>query len=106
MKVQAFILAFALAGSAADAQVLTFAMGSCAELSDPESELIFTHIKAKKPDFFFWLGDKYLLCQRGMERQHSDGGKLEAEACKPPAGSNDAEHQPTRHLGRSRFWAQ
>ncbi len=57
MKVQAFILAFALAGSAADAQVLTFAMGSCAELSDPESELIFTHIKAKKPDFFFWLGD-------------------------------------------------
>jgi len=57
MKVQAFILAFALAGSAAYAQVLTFAMGSCAELSDPESELIFTHIESKKPDFFFWLGD-------------------------------------------------
>jgi alkaline phosphatase D len=36
---------------------LTFAMGSCAELSDPVREEIFTSILAKKPDFFFWLGD-------------------------------------------------
>ena len=57
MKFQAFILAFALTGTSANAQELTFAMGSCAELSDRESELIFTRIEAKKPDFFFWLGD-------------------------------------------------
>ena len=57
MKVQAFILAFALAGTSVYAQELTFAMGSCAELSDRESELIFTQIEARKPDFFLWLGD-------------------------------------------------
>lgn len=34
-----------------------FAVGSCAELSTPEREEIFTSILAKKPEFFFWLGD-------------------------------------------------
>jgi len=34
-----------------------FAMGSCAELSTPAREEIFTSILAKKPEFFFWLGD-------------------------------------------------
>jgi alkaline phosphatase D len=36
---------------------VTFAVGSCAELSTPEREEIFTSILTKKPDFFFWLGD-------------------------------------------------
>lgn len=36
---------------------VTFAVGSCAELSSPEREEIFTSILTKKPDFFFWLGD-------------------------------------------------
>lgn len=36
---------------------VTFAVGSCAELSTPEREEIFTSILSKKPDFFFWLGD-------------------------------------------------
>ena len=39
------------------AQELRFAMGSCAELRDPERELIFSSIEKKKPDFFLWLGD-------------------------------------------------
>lgn len=57
MKIQALLLAMALTGTTAYAQELTFAMGSCAELSDSESEMIFAQIEAKKPDFFFWLGD-------------------------------------------------
>lgn len=36
---------------------VSFAVGSCAELSTPEREEIFTSILAKKPEFFFWLGD-------------------------------------------------
>lgn len=36
---------------------VTFAVGSCAELSTLEREEIFTSILTKKPDFFFWLGD-------------------------------------------------
>jgi alkaline phosphatase D len=39
------------------AQELRFAMGSCAELRDPEREQIFSSIEKKNPDFFFWLGD-------------------------------------------------
>ncbi len=34
-----------------------FAVGSCAELSTPVREEIFNSILAKKPEFFFWLGD-------------------------------------------------
>lgn len=34
-----------------------FAMGSCAELRDPDREIIFSSILAKNPQFFFWLGD-------------------------------------------------
>ncbi|MGA0110000.1 MAG: alkaline phosphatase D family protein [Schleiferiaceae bacterium] len=48
---------FVFAGLAASAQNLRFSMGSCAELRDAPSEEIFTSIRAKKPDFFFWLGD-------------------------------------------------
>lgn len=36
---------------------VTFSVGSCAELSTPEREEIFTSILSKKPKFFFWLGD-------------------------------------------------
>jgi alkaline phosphatase D len=36
---------------------VSFAVGSCAELSTPEREEIFTSVLAKKPEFFFWLGD-------------------------------------------------
>lgn len=41
----------------AHAQVLRFAMGSCAELNDPAREAIFASIQKKNPDFFLWLGD-------------------------------------------------
>lgn len=39
------------------AQDLVFAMGSCAELGQPDKELIFSSIETKNPDFFLWLGD-------------------------------------------------
>lgn len=53
------LLCLALIQGPARAQTsnVVFAIGSCAELREPEREVIFTSIRNKQPDFFFWLGD-------------------------------------------------
>lgn len=61
MKTRISILVFTVLWQQVPTQAqsteVVFAMGSCAELREPDKEEIFTSIIGKKPDFFFWLGD-------------------------------------------------